>query len=48
MEAEVFFYNDAGYMYSTCFEQLLVKVTAENGECSWGEAQAPGVPDLSR
>jgi L-alanine-DL-glutamate epimerase-like enolase superfamily enzyme len=43
-----YFLNEAGFVYSTCIEQLLVKVTAENGEHGWGEVQAPVVPDVPR
>ena len=42
-----YYLQEAGYVYSTNSEHLLVKVETDSDEYGWGEVQAPVVPEVS-
>lgn len=37
-----------GTVYSSRFETTLVKITADDGTCGWGESQAPVLPEVTK
>jgi L-alanine-DL-glutamate epimerase-like enolase superfamily enzyme len=42
-----YYLSDPGYVYSTRFEQAMVKVETASGRHGWGEVQAPVVPEVA-